>query len=306
MEQVIVHEQFGQVTGGLWSYMPGAYNVLVHCDPEQRRRYLDPSIRGERNGQLRDHREGGRARTPGRWPPPPSWTPPRGDYVLNGEKWFVTGPDDTDFMIFHCHLVARRGAPADALPGRLRHARRAPEPRPGLHAHVRRPPSAVHPRGRPGAGRGDPGRDRPGRRADQRVVRRGADPHRGALHRGDGAAARPGRGLGHATGSSSAQRIYDFQGVSFPLADSAADAAAARLLTRECAWLADSGRRSQGRPRPGLDRQAVRVRGGLPLRRPGRPGLRRAGLHAREPRRAVLPRAPRRPDLGGHLRDPAR
>src|SRR4029079_3573298 len=37
------------------------------------------------------------------------------------------------------------------------------------------------------------------------------------------------------------QRIYDFQGVSFTLSDSAADAAAARLLTRETAWLADSG-----------------------------------------------------------------
>jgi alkylation response protein AidB-like acyl-CoA dehydrogenase len=36
-------------------------------------------------------------------------------------------------------------------------------------------------------------------------------------------------------------RIFDFQGVSFPLADSAADASAARLLTREAAWLADSG-----------------------------------------------------------------
>ena len=37
------------------------------------------------------------------------------------------------------------------------------------------------------------------------------------------------------------ERIYDFQGVSFPLADSAADASAARLLTRECAWLVDTG-----------------------------------------------------------------
>ena len=37
------------------------------------------------------------------------------------------------------------------------------------------------------------------------------------------------------------ERIYDFQGVSFPLADSAADASAARLLTRECAWLSDHG-----------------------------------------------------------------
>ncbi|MEO5884179.1 MAG: acyl-CoA dehydrogenase, partial [Candidatus Limnocylindrales bacterium] len=37
------------------------------------------------------------------------------------------------------------------------------------------------------------------------------------------------------------ERIYDFQGVSFPLADSAADASAARLLTREAAWLFDTG-----------------------------------------------------------------
>jgi len=36
-------------------------------------------------------------------------------------------------------------------------------------------------------------------------------------------------------------RIIDFQGVSFPLANSAADASAARLLTREAAWLADAG-----------------------------------------------------------------
>jgi acyl-CoA dehydrogenase len=36
------------------------------------------------------------------------------------------------------------------------------------------------------------------------------------------------------------ERIYDFQGVSFPLADSAADAAAARLLTREAARLVDA------------------------------------------------------------------
>ena len=50
LEQVLVHEQFGQVTGGLWSYVPGGYNALIHCDAEQRRRYLDPSLRGERSG----------------------------------------------------------------------------------------------------------------------------------------------------------------------------------------------------------------------------------------------------------------
>ena len=76
MEQVIVHEQLGQVTGGLWSYIPGAYNVLLHCDPDQRRRYLDPSIRGERNGELRDHREGRRLRRPDDRARRPSATPP--------------------------------------------------------------------------------------------------------------------------------------------------------------------------------------------------------------------------------------
>ena len=37
------------------------------------------------------------------------------------------------------------------------------------------------------------------------------------------------------------QRIMDYQGVSFPLADSAADAAAGRLLTMEVARLVDAG-----------------------------------------------------------------
>ena len=53
LEQVLVHEQLGQGTGGLWSFIPGAYNALIHCDPEQRRRYLEPSLRGERFGRAR-------------------------------------------------------------------------------------------------------------------------------------------------------------------------------------------------------------------------------------------------------------
>jgi len=50
LEQVVVHEQLGQSTGGLWSFIPGAYNALMHADADQRRRYLEPSLRGERFG----------------------------------------------------------------------------------------------------------------------------------------------------------------------------------------------------------------------------------------------------------------
>ncbi|MCJ7709262.1 MAG: acyl-CoA dehydrogenase family protein, partial [Chloroflexi bacterium] len=31
LEQVLVHEQLGQVTGGIWGYIPGGYNALAHC-----------------------------------------------------------------------------------------------------------------------------------------------------------------------------------------------------------------------------------------------------------------------------------
>jgi alkylation response protein AidB-like acyl-CoA dehydrogenase len=101
-EQVLVHEQYGQVTGGLWSFVPGAYDVLVHANAEQRKRYLEPSLRGERFGAyaVTEPGAGSDARTL-------ATTAVRdGDgWVLNGEKWFVTGPDNTDFMVVQAMVV---------------------------------------------------------------------------------------------------------------------------------------------------------------------------------------------------------
>ena len=104
LEQILVHEQLGQVTGGLWAYIPGAYNALIHCSPEQRARYLDPCLRGERSGSyaITEAGQGSDART---LAATAVHDPATDEYVLNGEKWFVTGPSDTDFMIFHCHLL---------------------------------------------------------------------------------------------------------------------------------------------------------------------------------------------------------
>ena len=199
MEQVAVQEQFGQVTGGLWSFVPGAYNVLGLCDAEQRRRYLEPSLRGERSGSyaITEPNAGSDPRTLEATAVRDAGT---GDWVLNGEKWFVTGPDDTDFMIFHAHVVDGPDRRPTLflvdydLPGvRLSHD---PD---YTHTFADRHPQFVLTDVRvPDAARlgGDRGR----RRADQRVVRRGAHPHRGALQRGDGAAARPRGRLGHGAG----------------------------------------------------------------------------------------------------------
>jgi acyl-CoA dehydrogenase len=239
LEQVLVHEQLGQSTGGLWSYIPGAYNALVHADADQRRRYLEPSLRGERSGSyaITEESAGSDART---LRATAIRDAANGDYVLNGEKWFVTGPDDTDFMIFHCFVVD-----GDArlptlflvdydIPGvHLKHdpdythtfADRHPQ---FVLTDVRVPATAVL----GGVGRAD-------ELTNEWFVEE-------RIHIGARCSGAMERLLSLAVDWATervqfGERIYDFQGVSFPLADSAADASAARLLTRECAWLADNG-----------------------------------------------------------------
>jgi len=239
MEQVAVQEQFGQVTGGLWSYVPGAYNVLALCDAEQRRRYLEPSLRGERSGSyaITEPNAGSDPRTLEATAIRDAAT---GEWVLNGEKWFVTGPDDTDFMIFHADVVdGDERRPTLFLvdydtPG----VRKSHDPD-YTHTFADRHPQfiltdvRVPDAARLGAiGAAD---DLTNEWFVEERIHIGARCS-GAMERLLGLA------VEWATGRVQfGERIYDFEGVSFPLADSAADASAARLLTREAAWLADSG-----------------------------------------------------------------
>jgi acyl-CoA dehydrogenase len=236
-EQVLVHEQYGQVTGGLWSFVPGAYDVLVHADAEQRKRYLEPSLRGERFGAyaVTEPGAGSDARTL-------ATTAVRdGDeWVLNGEKWFVTGPDNTDFMVVQAMAIdGDRRLPTlffvdyDA-PGVTMTADPA-----YMHTYAdRHPQFALEDVRVPDAARlGAVG-------AADELTNEWFVTER--IHIGARCAGAMERllSLGVAWATEREQfgsRIFDFQGVSFPLADSAADASAARLLTREAAWLADSG-----------------------------------------------------------------
>jgi acyl-CoA dehydrogenase len=237
LEQVLVHEQYGQVTGGLWGYVPGAYQVLAHADREQRRRYLEPSLRGERFGSyaVTEPGSGSDARNLA------STAVRDGDgWVLNGEKWFVTGPDNTDFMIVQV-MVEEAG---DRLPTLFLVDYDTPGVRMQadpdyMHTFADRHPQFVLEDVRVpdsarlgGIGAADD-------LANEWFVAERI--HIGA--RCTGAMERL-LTLGVEWATQRVQfgeRIFDFQGVSFPLADSAADASAARLLTREAAWLADSG-----------------------------------------------------------------
>jgi alkylation response protein AidB-like acyl-CoA dehydrogenase len=239
LEQVLVHEQLGQVTGGLWGFMPGAYNALMHCSPDQRRRYLDPSLRGERNGSyaITEAGQGSDVRTLTATAVRDAAT---GEYVLNGEKWFVTGAPDTDFMIFHCHLL-EGGERKPTLflvdydePG----VRMSADPD-YTHTFADRHPQFVltDVRVRADAILGGIGE------ADVLTNEWFVEER---LHIGARCSGAMERlltlAVAWATGRIQfGERIYDFQGVSFPLADSAADASAARLLTREAAWMMDAG-----------------------------------------------------------------
>ncbi|MGX1885000.1 acyl-CoA dehydrogenase family protein [Streptomyces sp. NPDC055287] len=96
-EQAVVQEELGRLTGALWDMVWRPANALRFCTPEQRERFLVPVIRGER-------RDCYAVTEPGAGSDPQNLmtTATRtsdGQWVLNGEKWFVTVGDHADFMI---------------------------------------------------------------------------------------------------------------------------------------------------------------------------------------------------------------
>ncbi len=239
LDQVVVHEQFGQATGGLWSYVPGAYNVLVHATDEQRRRYLDPSLRGERSGSyaITEPGAGSDARSVSATATRDAAT---GEWVLNGEKWFVTGPDDTDFMIFHAIVVdGDRRLPTLFLVDYDTAGVRVLADPDYTHTFADRHPQFAleDVRVQDSARLGGVGA------ADELTNEWFVEER---IHIGARCTGAMERLLGLAVDWATERvqfgtPIFDYQGVSFPLADSAADASAARLLTREAAWLSDTG-----------------------------------------------------------------
>lgn len=237
VEWALVEEQYGRTTNAIHWHVPQAYNVWAHASPEHVDRYLRPALRGElKDAYAVTERDAGSD------PSGIAATAERTDagYRLNGEKWFVTGGDHAAVYVVMANLIDG----ADRLPTLFV----VDAELPGIE--IVDNPAFTHnyPDGHPTIRFTDV------EVADTEVI--------GGVGNGDdlqrawfmeerlGIAARcvgaMWRLLDETVAWTTAReqggaRVFDHQGISFPLADSAADAAAGRLLTFTVAELADAG-----------------------------------------------------------------
>src|SRR5436190_3775529 len=237
LEWALVEEQYGRTTNALHWHVPHAYNVWAHASSEQIDRYLRPALRGElKDAYAVTERDAGSD---------PSAIvataePIQAGFRLNAEKWFVTAGDVASVYVVMANV-------ADGS-GRLPTLFVVDRVRPGVE--IVADPAYTHnyPEGHP--------------TIRFRDIELSTDDVIGGVGGGEelqrswfteerlGIAARCGGAMWRLLDETVAwalareqggSRIYDHQGVSFPLADSAADAAAGRLLTLAVASLADAG-----------------------------------------------------------------
>jgi alkylation response protein AidB-like acyl-CoA dehydrogenase len=98
LAQVIVQEQAGRATNHLWGYVGGPYNALQRCNEEQRKKYLEPALTGEWTASYAVTEPGAGSDTTNLQ----TTAVKQGDgYVINGEKWFVSGGEKGLAVIVH-------------------------------------------------------------------------------------------------------------------------------------------------------------------------------------------------------------
>ncbi len=237
LEWFVVNEQFGRVTNGLHWHVPNAYNVLMQGTDEQIERFLVPALRGA-GGDAYAVTEAEAGSDPGGIATTAVATD--GGFSINGEKWFVTSGDVARVLIVMANVVDGQ----DHLPTLF-----LVEPSAGGVDYIDDPKfTHNYPHGHPtirfhdvavgpeavvgGIGNGE---------ALQRAWF--TEERLGIATHGLGAMWRL---LDETTAwalsrEQGGHRIMDYQGVSFPLADSATDAALGRLLAMQVARMVDAG-----------------------------------------------------------------
>ncbi len=236
-EWFLVEEQFGRSTNATSWHIPNAYNVWAHASPELAGRWLKPALRGEIRDAYAVTEQGA-----GSDPSGIKTTAVRSDggFVINGEKWFVTSGDVASVLIVMANLVEDGEARPTlfVVDKNLDGLETVDDPAfthsyPDGHPTIRFNDVEVGP-GDVIGGIGGGDELQKGWFAEERL---------GIAARGIGSMWRlldetVGWAIEREQGGS---RIIDYQGVSFPLADSAADAAAGRLLTIDVAEMIDEG-----------------------------------------------------------------
>jgi acyl-CoA dehydrogenase len=229
----LVEEQLGRATNGISWHMPNAYNVWSVGTPEQIEQWLRPMLRGQAQDAYAVTEEHAGSDPSGI---ATTATPLEGGgWRIRGEKWFVTSGDVADVIIVVA--VAPEGPTLFLVPASSAGITVVEDP-PFTHAYPH-----GHPTLRFDVEVGPDAVLGPLGGADDLQRAWFTEERLGIAARGIGAMERLLTDtLAWATGrEQGGARLWDHQGVSFPLADSAADAAAGRLLVLEVARLADEG-----------------------------------------------------------------
>jgi alkylation response protein AidB-like acyl-CoA dehydrogenase len=236
-EWFLVNEQFGRVTNGLHWHVPNIYNVLLSGTPEQTDRYVGPALRGE-GGDAYAVTEAEAGSDPGGIAS--TAVACEGGWRINGEKWFVTSGDVARVLIVMANVVDG----ADRLPTLFLIEPDAPgvefvdDPKfthnyPHGHPTIRFTDVEVE----ADAVIGGIGAGLDLQRAWFTEERLGIATHGlGAMSRLLEETLRWTQ-----TRRQGGTRILDYQGISFPLADSATDATCGRLLALHVSQLVDAG-----------------------------------------------------------------
>jgi alkylation response protein AidB-like acyl-CoA dehydrogenase len=229
----LVEEQLGRSTNALSWHIPNAYNVWSAGTDAQIDRWLRPILRGEgQDAYAVTEADAGSDPSGIETTAEPL---PGGGWRIRGEKWFVTSGDVANVLVVVA--VAPEGPTLFAVPADAGGITVIEDP-PYTHAYPHGHPTlGLDVEVGPDAALGPLGG------ADDLQRAWFTEERLGIAARGIGAMERLlSDTLVWATGrEQGGARLWDHQGVSFPLADSAADATAGRLLVMEVARLADAG-----------------------------------------------------------------
>lgn len=234
LAQCIVQEQAGRATNHLWGYVGGPYNALMRCNEAQRKKYLEPALRGQWTASYAVTEPGAGSDTTNLQ----TTAIKKGDdYVINGEKWFVSGGEKGLAVIVHTVtgpgeetlFLVDHGTPGMRIKRLPRFMNRSEDE----HAEIVFEDCRISPEQiLGGIGEAD---------AISKAWFREERLHIAARSLGAGQRLMEEMKAWCAERETFGRKLYEHQGIGWLLADSATELYAARLVTYKTAWEEDAG-----------------------------------------------------------------